>query len=64
MSCPMCGQPDLIDGYCCTDHREIHVREHEAATLRQTLLQIVALGEDGAWYVEMARAAHTGTARS
>jgi hypothetical protein len=60
----MCGRPDVIDGYCCRDHRAIHAHQTEAAMLRATLLEIVALGPDGAWYVELARAGHLRTVRT
>ena len=60
----MCGKPDVIDGYCCADHREIHVREKEAAALRATLLELVQLGEDGTWWTEMARTGHLRAVRS
>ena len=64
MSCPMCGKPEVVDGFCCEDHREIAIREEEAMSLRHTLLEIVALGEEGSWYVEMARQGHLRSKRT
>lgn len=60
----MCGQLDVVDGFCCLDHREIYAHQWEAAMLRATLLEIIQLGEDGSWYVEMARHGHLRAARS
>jgi hypothetical protein len=60
----MCGEPDVIDGYCCVDHRSIHVRETEAAQLRQALLEIVHLAPAGSWYGKLALAAHLRVPRS